>query len=462
MGHFYNINSIDSKENYTVLADAKYRVPPMFYPLFSGTPTYIDDMICCDAKTGLSALKTLYNFLEKHRDVVFKNPLDFVKYKQRIIIFFEENQGEYYQLDGSDVYEMSLDESEYLSESQRIYELIQQTNFEIAQAINTNNIEAFLNITTHEEVSGEHTLQQFFDEFDYNYGYVFLDMHQATENEVPVIPFREQKKSGLKTEDGTIILPPTYDNIYNNFVDLLLTEHQGKYGYINKKGKIVVPFTYEYAEHFDEVTINNQKRTLAIAYTEKDQAGVINSKGKMVIPFEYEFLEFCKFSYYFEPYFICVKNDVCYFITTDNKIVFTASINDVYPNYRNDEPNQFLELEFNETNNRGWIALNEMFIYQVNKDNLETKNLVYQFTTPEKGLISLQNGNIVKNKLGKVGVITIENEVILPFQFDAIQYYHTLTEEQQTIYATKIGKKTTYYQVDNGTKKVEKLAKKPV
>ncbi len=126
------------------------------------------------------------------------------------------------------------------------------------------------------------------------------------------------KKYGVKNEKGQIIVQPKYDDyqpVYNGYArvkynekwdlmdgsgkeltnfkydfinfftkdDLALVQLNGKYGYIDKSLKEVIPLTFESASSFFEglATVRQQSNgTYKIGYIDKT--------GKMVIPYKYE------------------------------------------------------------------------------------------------------------------------------------------------------------------------------
>lgn len=129
-----------------------------------------------------------------------------------------------------------------------------------------------------------------------------------------LIAVKQNKKCGFINRNNEIIIPFEYDetypffdgialvkkeNIYkgidkNNNIklkvgaeknkfpffsnNLSIFEENNKYGYINKKGKVVIPAIYEYAYPF----VNG------MAYVELNgKSGFINKKGKEIIPVKY-------------------------------------------------------------------------------------------------------------------------------------------------------------------------------
>jgi WG containing repeat len=82
----------------------------------------------------------------------------------------------------------------------------------------------------------------------------------------------------------------------------------GKYGFINKKNEIVIPFQYDGADNFyDSIAIIKQV----------DKYGAIDRTGKIVIPVEYDLLVM-KPDYY-EAAFFARKNGECYIMDRNQK-----------------------------------------------------------------------------------------------------------------------------------------------
>lgn len=70
-----------------------------------------------------------------------------------------------------------------------------------------------------------------------------------------------------------------YDSIDCLKEGLAVVSKDGKYGFINKSGKLVIPLEYGYAQAFSE--------GLASVQGADGKYGFINKTGKVVIPFKY-------------------------------------------------------------------------------------------------------------------------------------------------------------------------------
>jgi len=86
------------------------------------------------------------------------------------------------------------------------------------------------------------------------------------------------KKKLLSTNNET--LTPWYDEIDLFFGGLARAKQGNKYGYLNTKGKVVLPFVYDDADDF-----NDSKKAM-VKY--KGKWGMIDNLGNTIIPFEYE------------------------------------------------------------------------------------------------------------------------------------------------------------------------------
>ncbi|WP_165392206.1 WG repeat-containing protein [Pseudomonas tructae] len=98
------------------------------------------------------------------------------------------------------------------------------------------------------------------------------------------ISFRENGKYGLKDSTGKVIVAPT--------LELQPTYHEGlapvridnKWGFMDRQGQLQIPARYTKVDGFS--------MGLAGACLTPDSCGYIDTKGRTVVPFDYEWVEF--------------------------------------------------------------------------------------------------------------------------------------------------------------------------
>lgn len=99
---------------------------------------------------------------------------------------------------------------------------------------------------------------------------------------------KNDKYGAIDDYTGEVIIPFEYKSLgyYSEGLCLAMNEHY-KYGYINKKNEIVLPFIYsggnEFKEGFAVVSVAKEKRYTLYGLAEKSYAGVIDKNGKFII-----------------------------------------------------------------------------------------------------------------------------------------------------------------------------------
>ncbi|WPC42631.1 WG repeat-containing protein [Clostridium sp. JS66] len=89
-------------------------------------------------------------------------------------------------------------------------------------------------------------------------------------------------KHGVINKEGKYILQPIYDSIMNASDGIFSVTKNGKDGYVDVNGKIVIEFKFACAHNFSE--------ELAIVHTENRKYGVINKTGEFVIEPRFNYL----------------------------------------------------------------------------------------------------------------------------------------------------------------------------
>ena len=100
--------------------------------------------------------------------------------------------------------------------------------------------------------------------------------------------FVKNGKYGMMDASQNIIIQPEYDNLYGfNQIhystganELSMVKKGGLYGYINLKGKVVIPIKYEWLYY--------QVYNDLVSFREKGKLGYLNTRGKVVIPAKFD------------------------------------------------------------------------------------------------------------------------------------------------------------------------------
>lgn len=195
--------------------------------------------------------------------------------------------------------------------------------------------------------------------------------------------FKRNDKYGVFDKNLNILIEPIYDEIFKGEKNsLLLAKKNDKYGYLNFKGDIIIPFEYE---------MGAVEKNGLMVVKKDNKIGVINQNNKDIIKFNYEGVYYDK-----SNNFIVLKDKEYFSIDTLGKI---------------------------EKLNVSWMGVqkNEKIFYE--KDN---KFGIFDF---EKGYITeniydelSQNYNelIIAKKDGKYGLINNAGKVILSLSHDFI------------------------------------------
>ncbi|SHK83065.1 TPR repeat [Chitinophaga jiangningensis] len=288
----------NTDEQVLMMMEWGYELPPFFYPLFAGgitiaPPVYngSEGGLYAPAAPGKEAFADFYNFLEKHADTLMYNKDAFENAKKKLLRFFETKVTHaWFHLDAWDVFNMSDDgaEGNHTAQAEDLKLIIEQTNTIIRKAIAADNPD-LLNEWPPITNSGYHAeFKQLLNDEGFNYGWAVIEsalMGDYTGLEI----FMENGLQGLKNEEGNIVLPAEFTEIFEYPIgeELALVLHQsGKYGYVNRAGELVIPCIYEdaydFANGFSHIVTDGK-------------AGVIDERGHATIPAVYDNVHVLKY-----------------------------------------------------------------------------------------------------------------------------------------------------------------------
>lgn len=288
--YLYNVSTPgQAGDNDKMMMEWGYELPLLLQPLFIAggsiggnnynTHTEPDNWgLYFDAKPGIENLKRFYAFLERQPGFI-TNQEAFTAARENLFRYIENLDQAYFHIDAWDVFNM--DDQPHQEQAETLLAIIAHNNRVIGNAIENNDISLLL----YKELQGASPAFNSFSElfnyedYDYGWGHIWVD----DENPEDVDFFEEDGKWGLKDTNGKTLLEPRFDELYGFSIDnVAVACLAGKFGYVNKLGKIVVPLMYDDAFDFE--------RGRAIVKI-GEKFGLINEKNATVIPFEFDDIE---------------------------------------------------------------------------------------------------------------------------------------------------------------------------
>ncbi len=235
--------------------------------------------------------------------------------------------------------------------------------------------------------------------------------------------FKKNGQWGLLKDFGNIILQPKYDTIAPKFKFRLIVAKGGKYGLVDLNGNPVTKVKYDEIDDFYEK---------AARVKVDDKFGFISFRGREVIPIEYEYAD------RFKNFRCIVKKGGRYgIINTKNEFILDNVYKEVRRNY--DTPYYTVETD------SGWLFLgidtkllfNTPFEKIITTDPVSFVRAKHKdgwayFSVPDKGykIDQFYNGAgemisghaEVVNEDGKKGVVDSLGTLVVPYEFDSIEY----------------------------------------
>ncbi|OAZ04499.1 WG repeat-containing protein [Flavobacterium succinicans] len=478
MGHYYFINQIDKEGDEITYKDGvtewKYEIPPMYFPLFSGEVHFDDCFLYADAEQGYELFKKMYDFIDTHKEKVLDKPEEFSKIKNKILESVAPNSS-YYQLDGTDVFLMTLeDEPEAMLQAvKECYQIIKEINTEIQNCIEKDDIEGLMSIYTDARITHRsESLRYFFNHESYKYGYEPLGFFDnplvEKENELEEVEiFRENGKAVLKTK-ANVTLSLVYDEIWDFERDseLAVVMKDNFFGYLNKKGEEVIPLMYEDAYDFEfeiekwEADTNQPIGKYRATVKLNQKFGLIDEKNQCIVPMVWDNLLIRNAPYdaQYQKLLFFAKNESKY-------CILDSEGNESYPPVIVSFLNGESETEQTEPEevpgfyNRLWIKEENQTYYL----NHLLQPFAHDLVIAEAGIpifnTTENNSNqlvghyyLAKDTAGKQGVIFSDNTTAIPFIYEAITYQNEYLDGSNHFYFAKNEQGTTVFQIDSHNK----------
>lgn len=227
--------------------------------------------------------------------------------------------------------------------------------------------------------------------------------------------YQENGKSGLKTLDGTVVLPAAYDEITypDSALSLLVVKQNGKYGAASLDGRILLEPVWK------NLTVYDQAITLQ---TSEDQFGFADLQGNILIAPQYDSAA----GFGADGYCMVGKNGKYSYIDLKNNLLLP------WQNYALDTRDGYYFCAVDRKNDRV-VDRSGNVIVQGQYD----KSVCFY---------GRKLGIAVKN--GKYGLINTENKAVVPFVYDAISASYCGDAPEDVYFELYQGDQAVYYDLN--------------
>ena len=229
-------------------------------------------------------------------------------------------------------------------------------------------------------------------------------------------------QKGLYDAKGKCLLPIAFSNISFDNNRYWLVNKDGKQGLYSYMGKEIMAPRYDSIE----VTCNYRTNTGNYFIVKKGLYGLCNNEGKFIVDPQYTAIE-----YRYLRYFKLTKGDSCHYLFNYKDIIKDIKLDDAMPiTIQRNEQKLFY---FNYKQGKAWGLLREngqpVIAVQYDKP-LEKVGYIHSDST----------AYFIACKDNQFGLIDIDNNIVLPFQYKKIEhtdFYNTIeltTDEGKQLY----------------------------
>ncbi|MFA4135649.1 MULTISPECIES: SEL1-like repeat protein [unclassified Brevibacillus] len=290
--YVYNVSEpSQAQDNDTMMVEWGYEVPLLLQPLFIeggiiagnnyNNHTEPDNSgLYYEAQAGIENVKRFYDFLERQEGLI-GNKEAFSEARNQLLSYLEKRTLPYFHIDAWDVFNM--DDIPHDEQAETLRANIAHNNEIMTKAMDNDDI-SLLNYSELMDVNpGFRSFAELLNYEDYQYGWGHI--WQPYEEQPDVEIFEEAGLLGLKDAEGNVLLAPQFDAFYDfASEDLAVVARDGKYGYVHKSGRIVIPLEWEDAYDFEY-------GSAGAIVKRNGRYGLINLEGQTIVPTHYEELE---------------------------------------------------------------------------------------------------------------------------------------------------------------------------
>lgn len=239
-----------------------------------------------------------------------------------------------------------------------------------------------------------------------------------------------QGKNGYININQDTLIPFIYDYLGSFFNELATAKLNGKFGFIDRKGKVIIPFQFETGSDFSKCGLARVSKN--------NKYGFVDSTGKVIIPLEFEAIRDNE-----ADEFVCSKkNGKWAFFSCEGKQLTGFDYDKITEVAYTDRINTYFKKGLCLVQKNGKLGyINSAFKTIVPFGKFEI-------------LEPYQNYLAIVSKNDKYGVIDTLGNFVLPLEYDFIEHPGHYTRKSKNFIVKKNGKLQL---VDENTKPITKL-----
>jgi hypothetical protein len=237
-------------------------------------------------------------------------------------------------------------------------------------------------------------------------------------------------KYGYKDKTGKIIIEPKYDKAFEFSEGLASIRQNGKWGYIDKSGTEIVKPQYSYTESFHNgiAYINIGGKVDGYGNVDGGKWGLMNKAGKEIVPPKYDEV----YRYFIEDYTIVKLNEKYGVIDNTGKETVPPKY-DMIPNPEEPQPYPLQEV---------WLDGKAGFVEL--KTGKEIVPLIYDDVVPfSEDLAAVNTGGEPQNFRvlgGKWGFVDTTGKEVIPLVYDIPDPIESLRFQNGKVQVSKDGR----------------------
>ena len=253
--YIYNVaKPTQSQQTDVMVSEWGYEVPLLLQALlvdggFIDDNTYNNHVnfnnqgLYFNTKPGIDHIKKLYLLIENQHHGLVDNLETFLSAKEKLFAYLDKLEEVHFHLDAWDVFNMTNKSHE--AQAKQLLLDIKQNNAVFTRALEADDVSLIdFNAFNKNATLGFDSFKALLNYPDYEYGWAHI--WQKFEEEADVEIFEIDGLWGLKSEEGNVLFEPFFDEFYGfEQGTTAVVSKAGKFGYINKTGKIIIPLSYD-------------------------------------------------------------------------------------------------------------------------------------------------------------------------------------------------------------------------